>query len=223
MPTRDIFRKALSLSCFTACLPLYGRKGIARGTRRGGGGGNGAGGAARQRNCMRSTTLKPNYMMHSLSMPRLLGALLLAVSLFLVPACKGKNRDAEIQMAFNNKTQTDPNLAGVSATVVDGKVTLSGTCADEPCRQNAEKSVKDIDGVKEVVNNITVAPVTVSPDAQLQTSIQEVAARYPGVQASVASGVVTLRGTVARDQLQNLMQDINALRPQRIDNQLVIK
>lgn len=35
MPTRDIFRKALSLSCFTACLPLYGRKGIARGTRRG--------------------------------------------------------------------------------------------------------------------------------------------------------------------------------------------
>ena len=156
-------------------------------------------------------------------MPRLLAALLLAVSLFGVPACKAKNRDAEIQTAINNKTQSDPNLAGVSASVVEGTVTLSGTCADEPCRQNAEKSVKDIDGVKNVVNNITVAPVTVSPDAQLQTSVQEVAGRYDGVQASVTNGVITLRGQIERDRLQNLMQDMNALRPQRIDNQLVIK
>lgn len=156
-------------------------------------------------------------------MPRFLGALLIAVSLFLVPACKGKNRDADIQTAINSKTQSDPNLAGVSATVVEGTVTLTGTCADEPCRQNAEKSIKDIDGVKKVVNNITVAPVTVSPDAQLQTAVQEVASRYEGVQASVSNGVVTLRGQVARDRLQNLMQDMNALRPQRIDNQLVIK
>ena len=162
-------------------------------------------------------------MMYSLSMPRLLAALLLAVSLFGVPACKAKNRDAEIQTAINNKTQSDPNLAGVSASVVEGTVTLSGTCADEPCRQNAEKSVKDIDGVKNVVNNITVAPVTVSPDAQLQTSVQEVAGRYDGVQASVTNGVITLRGQIERDRLQNLMQDMNALRPQRIDNQLVIK
>lgn len=161
--------------------------------------------------------------MQSLSIGRLFGAVLLAMILFLNPSCKGKNRDGEIQTAFNNKTQTDPNLAGVSATVVNGEVTLSGSCADEPCRQNAEKAVKGIDGVKKVVNNITVAPVTVTPDTQLQSAAQEVAGRYPGVQASVTEGVVTLRGTVKRDQLQNLMQDMNALRPKRIDNQLVIK
>lgn len=156
-------------------------------------------------------------------MSRLFGALLLAMTLFLHPSCKGKNRDAEIQTAINTKTQTDPSLAGVSATVVNGEVTLTGSCADEPCRQNAEKAVKDIDGVKKVVNNITVAPVTVTPDTQLQSSAQEVASRYEGVQASVADGVVTLRGEVKRDQLQNLMQEMNALRPKRVDNQLVIK
>lgn len=161
--------------------------------------------------------------MQSLSISRLFGAVLLAMTLFLNPSCKGKNRDAEIQAAINTKTQTDPSLAGVSATVVNGEVTLAGSCADEPCRQNAEKAVKDIDGVKKVVNNITVAPVTVTPDTQLQSSAQEVAARYPGVQASVTEGVITLRGTVKRDQLQNLVQDMNALRPKRIDNQLVIK
>lgn len=156
-------------------------------------------------------------------MPRLLGVLLLAVALFGVPACKAKNRDAEIQTAINNKTQSDPYLAGVSATVVDGTVTLTGNCADEPCRQNAEASIKKVEGVKKVVNNITVAPVTVTPDAQLQTAAEEVARRYDGVQASVTDGVVTLRGTVQRDRLQALIQDINALRPKRIDNQLVIK
>lgn len=150
-------------------------------------------------------------------------ALLLTVGLFGVPACKGKNRDGDIQTAINSKTQTDPSLAGVSATVVNGEVTLTGSCADEPCRQNAEKAVKDIDGVKKVVNNITVAPVTISPDTQLQNSVQEVAGRYPGVQASVADGVIVLRGTIERSQLQNLMQDMNALRPKRVDNQLVIK
>jgi hyperosmotically inducible periplasmic protein len=161
--------------------------------------------------------------MQSLSISRMLCVVLLAFTFFVQPACKGKNRDGEIQTAFNNKTQTDPSLAGVSATVVDGTVTLTGTCADEPCRQNAEKAVKDIDGVKKVVNNITVAAVTVSPDAQLQSSVQGVVSRYEGVQASVNDGVVTLRGQVERDKLQQLMMDINALSPKRVDNQLVIK
>lgn len=156
-------------------------------------------------------------------MPRLLGALLLAVSLFGMPACKAKKSDAEIQTAINNKTQSDPYLAGVSATVVDGTVTLTGNCADEPCRRNAEESIKKVDGVRKVVNNITVAPVTITPDAQLQTAAGEVAQRYEGVQASVTDGVITLRGTVQRDRLQTLIQDMNALRPKRIENQLVIK
>ena len=162
-------------------------------------------------------------IMELLSMNRVLGILLLAFTIVMTPACKGKNRDAEIQTAFNSKTQTDPNLAGVSASVVNGEVTLTGTCADENCRQNAEKSVKDIDGVKKVVNNIAIAQVQISPDAQLQTSVQEVAKRYEGVQASVSQGVITLRGQIERDELQQLMMDMNALRPQRIDNQLVIK
>ena len=161
--------------------------------------------------------------MQSLVMSRLFGVLLLSLALFLTPACKGKNRDGEIQTAFNAKTQTDPSLAGVTASVVNGEVTLTGSCADEPCRQNAEKAVKDIDGVKKVVNNITVAPVTISPDTQLQSSVQEVANRYQGVQASVNNGVVVLRGTIERAQLQSLMQDVNALQPKSIDNQLVIK
>lgn len=148
--------------------------------------------------------------------------LMLAVVSF--ESCKKKNRDGEIQTAFTSKVQSDPNLAGVTATVQDGVVTLTGSCADENCRTNAEKSVKDIDGVDKVVNNIQVAPVVVSGDETLRNGMQSVVSKYDGVQADVTGGVITLRGTIKnREDLQSLMQELSALRPQRIDNQLVIK
>jgi hyperosmotically inducible periplasmic protein len=149
--------------------------------------------------------------------------LLLAAFSFQLQSCKEKNRDGEIQTAFTNKTNTDPNLAGVSATVTDGTVTLTGTCANEACRTNAEKSVKDIDGVKKVVNNITIAEVVISPDDQLRSGVNTVISKYDNVQASVADGIITLRGQIERDKLQQLMMDLNALRPKRIDNQLIVK
>lgn len=155
---------------------------------------------------------------------RWLLASFLLVSLSMFDACKAKNRDADIQTAFNSKAQTDPNLAGVSAMVVDGTVTLTGTCADEACRSNAESAVKDIEGVKKLVNNIQVAQVQVTDDAPLRSSAEQVVSKYEGVQTDVSGGVITLRGTIAdREKLQQLMMDLNALRPKRVDNQLVIK
>jgi osmotically-inducible protein OsmY len=146
---------------------------------------------------------------------------------FLLPACKGKakaNRDGEIQTAINAKTQLEPALAGVNASVFEGTVTLTGTCGDDDCRKNAEKSIKQIEGVKSIVNNIMIAEVQVADDGQLRTTVDQVVNKYEGVQADVSNGIVTLRGTVQdREQLQQLMQEVNSLHPQRISNQLVIK
>lgn len=162
--------------------------------------------------------------MKGLMISRPLVVCLLAFSVMAYTSCKGKNKDGEIQTAFNSKVQTDPNLAGVTASVSEGTVTLTGTCGDENCRTNAEKAVKDIDGVKKVVNNIQIAQVEVTDDAPLKSSTDQVVGNYSGVQADVNAGVITLRGTIDdREKLQQLMMDLNALRPKRIDNQLVIK
>lgn len=149
--------------------------------------------------------------------------LICLLGFFQLQSCKGKNKDAEINTAIQSKTQTDANLTGVNATVADGVVTLTGQCADENCKTNAENAVKDIDGVKKVVNNITVAPVTINPDEELTSGVQRITARYEGVQADVSDGVITLRGQMKRDSLQQLMMDLNALRPKKIENQLVLK
>jgi osmotically-inducible protein OsmY len=152
-----------------------------------------------------------------------LPALFIMLLSFQMQSCKQKSNDGEIQSAIATKTQTDPSLAGVNATVSEGVVTLTGQCNDAPCKTSAEQAVKDIKGVKKVVNNITVAPVVVTPDDPLQSSVNQTISNYQGVQANVQNGVVTLTGEIERDRLQQLMMDLNALKPKNIENQLVIK
>lgn len=152
----------------------------------------------------------------------ILSSLFIATMCF--DSCKSKNKDGDIQTAFNNKVQTDPNLAGVSGTVADGTITLTGNCPDENCRTNAEHAVKEIDGIKKVVNNIQVAQVVVTDDGPLRVATENVVKGYSGVQADVNAGVITIRGTIENSEKNmRLNQDLQALRPKRIDNQLVIK
>lgn len=150
-------------------------------------------------------------------------ALLLSFLSLQMQSCKGKNKDADIQSAIQSKTQTDPQFAGVNYTVADGVVTLTGQTADENSRTNVESAVKGMDGVKKVVNSITVAPVTVTQDNPLQAGAERIAAKYGNVQAEVSGGVITLRGQLQRDSLQQLMMEMNELKPQKVENQLVLK
>jgi hyperosmotically inducible periplasmic protein len=159
------------------------------------------------------------FFRYQLSLP----AFLILLFSFQIQSCKQKNNDSAIQSEITTKTQTDPSLTGVNATVSEGVVTLTGQCNDAPCKTNAEQAVKGIKGVKKVVNNITVAPVVISADDPLKASVDQALANYQGVQADVQNGVVTLRGEIKRDRMQQLMMDLNALNPKKIDNQLVIK
>jgi hyperosmotically inducible periplasmic protein len=152
----------------------------------------------------------------------LFGLVLLLVS-FTMEGCKGKNKDAEINTAIQAKQQSDASFAGVNASVTDGVVTLTGQCNDANCKTSAENAVKDIDGVKKVVNNITVAAVTVTQDDPLTTATNSVVSKYEGVQASVENGVITLRGSIKRENLQTLIQELNELQPKKVENQLTIK
>ena len=65
--------------------------------------------------------------------------------------------------------------------------------------------------------------VQVSDDKTLRTSVDEVVKNYSDVKADVNDGVVTLRGSIKRDDLQNLIMKIQELKPKKVENQLVIK
>jgi hypothetical protein len=143
-------------------------------------------------------------------------------------ACKPN--DSKLQQAVNEKLNTTP---GVSATVQDGVVTLSGEVTDEAARQTAEDAAKNVKGVKSVVNNITVQappppptpPVAVNPDDVLRKTLDSAysAAGYTGVTVSVSNGEVTLEGTAKKNDLRKIIQTAQEARPKKVNNNIKLQ
>ena len=68
------------------------------------------------------------------------------------------NEDATVQAAVDKKLADDPTLSalGITATVMNGKLTLIGTVKSETIKGQVELALRRIKGVKEVDNQITV-------------------------------------------------------------------
>jgi len=68
------------------------------------------------------------------------------------------NIDSTIQTAIDKKISDDPEISalGITASVLDGKVTLLGTVKTEALKSQVEKLVKQVKGVKSVDNQISV-------------------------------------------------------------------
>ena len=147
--------------------------------------------------------------------------LLLFVMSMIAVSCKPS--DADIQKAITEKMSSMPDMAGMTTSVTDGVVTLSGECKDEECKAKCEEVIKSVKGVKSVINNCQLpAPVVISPDETLTTSVNATLANYPGVMASVTDGVVTLTGEISKSNLMPLMQSVQELQPKKVVNNLKI-
>jgi cytoskeletal protein RodZ len=66
--------------------------------------------------------------------------------------------DGAVQMAVDKKITDDPTLSalGVTATVLDGKVTLTGTVKSEALKAQLDRTIRAVKGVKQVDNQIVV-------------------------------------------------------------------
>lgn len=140
--------------------------------------------------------------------------------LFFTMSCSNKPNDQEIQDNVTKQLESDQNYAGVAASVKNGVVTLSGTCEGEDCPATIEAKIKEVDGVRAIENTVMKHTAT---DLATRTSVQNIVSRYPGVQADVTSGVIVLRGTIDKDNLQSLMNELHTLNPEKIDNQLSVQ
>lgn len=142
-------------------------------------------------------------------------------------SCKSGPKDADIETAIVAKTPETPAL---TATVKDGVATLSGMAKSEEEKTRYEATVTGIEGVKSVVNNITIAPPpptaapveTATADA-LTKGVMDATKDFPTVTATVADGVVTLNGELERSKLKQLMDRVNSLKPKKVENKLKLK
>lgn len=156
---------------------------------------------------MKSTTFRKTWLIG------------LPTSLLLLLSACGGHSDKDIQQNVTKELQKNPDFKGVNANVKDGVVTLSGNCQGDNCDSLVTQQVKKIDGVKSVKTQMQSA----STDLTLRTSVQSIVSRYNGVQADVAAGVVVLRGTIEKKQLEPLMSELQALKPKKLDNQLAVQ
>lgn len=68
------------------------------------------------------------------------------------------NADAEVQLAIDKRLREDPTFStlGVTALVLDGKVTLTGIVQNQALKDQVERAIKNIKGVKVVDNQISI-------------------------------------------------------------------
>jgi hypothetical protein len=66
--------------------------------------------------------------------------------------------DGSIQAAIDKKMTSDPTFStlGITATVLNGKVTLMGTVKTEALKSQVERAVRSVKGVKSVDNQMSV-------------------------------------------------------------------
>ena len=93
---------------------------------------------------------------------------------------------------------------------------MAGFTATESCKNKSENTTVD-------KSSDRTAPVEISSDEKLKSSVNDITKNYGDVKADVKDGVVTLTGSIKQDELQNLIMKVQELKPKKVDNQLTIK
>lgn len=134
-------------------------------------------------------------------------------------SCKPKISDQDIEA----KIQSNPALSHIVATSSKGVVTLSGEAKDETDRTDIEAAVKGIEGVKQVVNNITIAPppppapVEIAADDPLTKGIADALKDFPSVKATANDGVITVTGETTAANWKKIKMALDGLKPKKVD------
>jgi osmotically-inducible protein OsmY len=118
-----------------------------------------------------------------------------------VPGGLGRT-DTEIAQAVRRALEWDVFVPEekITSTVTDGWVTLEGTVERWSQRNAAERAVRNLTGVKSVVNKITVTPpklVTEGVQKAIEQALERRAEREARqIRVDVRDGAVTLTGSV---------------------------
>jgi hyperosmotically inducible periplasmic protein len=156
-----------------------------------------------------------------------IGLACLLLAAFAMACSKGPD-DATITTGVKTKIGANsPALANaVTVTTTEGVVTLTGAVDSDAIKARVEQDAKSVEGVKSVVNNLTVKPpITFSEDSTIKNTVMANLAgkKITGVTVEVVNGEVTLKGTIERAKLQDAMIAANDAKPKKVNNQMTIK
>ena len=114
-------------------------------------------------------------------------------------------------------------VSGVTVEVDRGVAKIHGTFENEETHMQVLKDARSVPNVKSVIDDaITQAAPTVTPDDMLKQKVDAILVSYPLVTASISDGMITLNGSIEREELPGLMKKMNEAQPRKVENLLKI-
>lgn len=152
-------------------------------------------------------------------------ALALAVSFGSI-ACKKKVSDADLQAKTTTVIAANPTA---SVEVKDGVAHLSGTFATQEEKDAAIASLKKVEGIKDVHDMATLAPVqdvvttNSAVDPAIEQKLKDAVKDFPSVNVEVINGELTLTGTVSSTQARKIKESVDALKVGKVNFNYTVK
>lgn len=137
-------------------------------------------------------------------------------------SCSQEDHDKQIKADITSKAKSDINFAGVSFTIKDGSVTLTGSCPTVKARAGIDQSLSTIHILKSVDNRIKIAPVTMGASFAIKQAVDSVLATYPLVNAEVTDSAVVLIGSVKKQESAKLLADIKKVASGTLVNHMAV-
>lgn len=142
-----------------------------------------------------------------------------------------KKSDGSVKTDVDKVLQEQFSSSAISSTVKDGVVTLAGVVESEAEKVSIENAVKNVKGIKNLNNNITVQEKVITPpepvynDAAIKSSIESklTEQKFKTVKVEVKEGEVILTGDLKRADLTKVMQIANESNPKKVTNNLNLK
>ncbi|MDU1904800.1 MAG: BON domain-containing protein [Dysgonomonas sp.] len=117
----------------------------------------------------------------------------------------------------------------ISASVLNGIATLTGTVESEEQKAEAGEIAKNVKYVRSVTNDIFVRieepEIVITPDEAMTTMISEGLNNqgYQGIVVTVSDSVATLKGEAKKADVKKIMQIVNDASPKKVINELTVK
>lgn len=138
-----------------------------------------------------------------------------------------KSNEQDVQQKIQKKFLANTHLSNAEVYVTDSVATLSGNVNNDSDKISAERIAKNEQGIISVNNQIHVSHPETTPGVQndkaLHDGVISVTENYKDINATVHDGEVTLKGSIKKANLEDLMHGLDSLKPKKIDNQLSIE
>ena len=146
----------------------------------------------------------------------------LILTALLFSNCSRQKMDNDIKADIATKASSEIGFAGVDYTVSDGVVNLNGNCPTIKEKTKVEETVRNIAGVKKVINNIELGSVVLNSDRTLKLAADSAIKNYALAQTTVTDSTITVKGGVSQKEVQKILTSLDSLHAKGVNNELTV-